>query len=199
MIDDVIKDQLSQNIIEPIPDLTKFVEQNENISFLAHMPVIKPSSNTTKVRLVFLANLASRGEENNLSHNQVLARGMQLNRTISTALMLQRFNKNMLIYDIKKAFLQLKLKHEDDKNRLAFLWFKSVESKDFSLCCYRPTRVQFGLRTSPSLLMTSLFHMLVHSVKEDDEDKVLKKELYEYLYMDNGSVNKNDSLVDVFW
>ena len=197
MVDEVIREQIDSNVIEPIDDLDEFLKNNRDCSFLAHMPVFKASSNTTKCRVVYLSNLKEKKTENAVSHNQSLLPGPQMNRPIETSLTLLRFDKNLLIYDLKKAFLQLKL-NSDDSNKLCFLWFKDAANNNFELQAYRCLRLPFGLRSSPSLLMLSLFYMLVFNVQENDDLKFLKGLMYELLYMDNGGITSNESLIQEF-
>ena len=47
-------------IIKQIPDMNKFLKSNLSCSFLAHMPVYKMKSDTTKCRVVYLSNLADK-------------------------------------------------------------------------------------------------------------------------------------------
>ena len=102
-----------------------------------------------------------------------------------------------LIFDVKKAFLQLKLK-ESDRNKLCFLWYADPLNGDYSIRAYRCLRVPFGLRPSPSLLMLSLFYILIYNVSDDDEFKNLKKLIYECFYMDNGAITSNSSLIEKY-
>ena len=46
--------------------------------------------------------------------------------------------------------------------------------------------------------MLSLFYILIHNVDENDPDLNLKKLLYETLYMDNGGLTSNGSMVEDF-
>ena len=121
MVDAVIKEQLESKVIEPIKDLDKFLIENPNCSFLAHMPIFKEKSNTTKCRVVYLSNLKDKKHPNKVSHNQSLLSGPTINRPIETSLSMLRFDQKLLIYDIQKAFMQLKLNAEDS-NKLYFLW-----------------------------------------------------------------------------
>ena len=118
MIDDVIAEQVKLKIINPIEDLTLFLNENPDCSFIAHMPVYKMSSKTTKCRVVYLANLAEKSRHGNakISHNQALLPGPQLNRTLQTAFSLLRFGRNLVIYDLQKAYLQLLLREKEKRN-----------------------------------------------------------------------------------
>ena len=197
MVDEVIKEQVDLKVIEPIPNLEDFVKSNPDSAFIAHMPIFKESSKTTKCRMVLLSNLKENSDKFSVSHNQAMNPGAQLNRPIEISSSLLRFDKNLLIFDLKRAFLQLKL-NDDDKNKMCILWFKDALNGDFTIQPYRCLRVPFGLRCSGTLLMLALFHILVHNVDEFDDLKELKKLLFECFYVDNGGVTSNSPLVSEF-
>ena len=62
MVDSVFQDQLEQGIIERIPDLKDFLNNNPDHSFLGHMPIFKYQNDTTKFRIVFLSNLSEKNQ-----------------------------------------------------------------------------------------------------------------------------------------
>jgi len=198
LIDNVFKEQLNLKIIEEITDLQAFMSDNPNHSFLPHMPVFRPSKETTKCRVVFLSNLCERrGESVSVSHNQAINAGPTLNQKISVALTNLRFGECLLCFDVQKAFLQVGLP-ESDCNRLLFLWFRDVEAGNYELVAYRNLRLSFGLRCSPTLLMLALYKILCLDVTGDsDRIKGLKKLIYSITYMDNGAVT--GSLEYVRW
>lgn len=199
MVDNVIKEQIESNVVERIEDLSEFLLQNHDSSFLAHMPVFKLSRNSTKCRVVYLSNMAekARGKGFSVSHNQAMMTGPCLNRKLETSVSLLRFDPLLLIFDLQKAFLQLKLT-PDDQNKVCFLWFRDACAGDFTIVAYRCLRVPFGLRCSPALLMLSLFYILVHSVDSEDKLISLKQMLYELFYMDNGAITGRGSLVESY-
>ena len=195
MIDDVFTDQLDRGIISEIDNVDSFLATNKNASFLAHMAVIKSTSETTKCRNVFLSNVCEKFKDNRkaYSHNQAMYAGPTLNRTISTSLLQLRFDEKIALYDLEKAFLTLGLSPEDQE-RLCFLWFKNVREGDFSIVAYKSNRLPFGLRCSPTLLMLSLYYILMVDTESDSEDLAyLKKSMYNNLYMDNGAISGNST------
>ena len=193
MYNDVFKDQEKQGIIQRIENVEEFMEDNPNCSFLPHMGVFKPDRETTKCRVVLLSNLCvkSRTSKPVVSHNQAMLPGPCLNHKIITALMMLRFDKFMIIFDIKKAFLMIGLR-ELDQNRLMLLWYKNVERGDFSLIAYRCTRLSFGLRCSPFILMLALYKILILDPSDSEASATIKKNVYNNLYMDNGSYSCSD-------
>ena len=193
MYDDVIKEQYDSGVIEKISNIKSYIDENPNCSFLAHMGVFKLDRDTTKLRVVYLSNLCESSRDKSVvSHNQAIRSGPCLNHKIATALMLLRFDKYLLTFDIKKAFLNIALPPED-QNRLLFLWFNDIQKNDFTLVAYKNLRLTFGLRSSPCMLMLSLFKILILDAVNDSEDiAMLKREIFHTIYMDNGGYSCDD-------
>lgn len=190
----VFQEQEELGIIERINDIDGFIASHPEVSFLPHMGVVKMSRETTKVRAVFLANLCEKTKlkPNAVSHNHALLPGPCLNSKLSTSLLLSRFDKYILIFDITKAFLGIELR-ECDQNKLMFLWFRNVDKGDFEIIAFRNLRLSFGLRPSPAILMLALHKMLLMDIENDDDFTIqLKKQVYSGIYMDNGMVSTND-------
>ena len=195
MYDQVFKEQESQGIIERVEDIDQFVTKHPDCSFLPHMGVFRMNHESTKVRIVYLSNLCEKNsvQPNAVSHNNALLPGPCLNSKLSTALLFSRFDKEILIFDITKAFLGIQLP-ESDANKLMCLWYKSVETGDFSLIAYRNLRLSFGLRPSPAILMLALYRMLILDTENDDEETIKFKQLvYNNIYMDNGLVSSGSA------
>ena len=201
MVDSVFVEQQNLGIISNVGHPEEFLRDCPNASFLAHMPVFKMNNDTTKCRVVFLANLCEKiGNKFTVSHNQAILPGPCLNKKIGTSFLNLRFDENLLTFDIVKAFLQIEL-FPSDKQKLCFLWFKNVSEGDFSLVTYRPNRLPFGLPCSPSLLMLGLFKLLIVDADKDSQYLCnLKRSIYHKMYMDNGAVsaNSSESLIEKF-
>ena len=90
-----------------------------------------------------------------------------LNHKMLIAMLLLRFDRFLMTFDLRKAFLQLLLPEEDTK-KLLFLWFRDVANNDYSIVGYRFLRVPFGARFSPFLLMSSLYYMLMKETSGND-------------------------------
>ena len=186
--DEVIKKQIRAGVVEEISDLKSLIN-NKKVSFIPHNAVFRQQHESTKCRIVYLSNTCDRREQGSLSHNQISLPGPTLNSQIHIALTLLRFNKYLLIFDLEKAFLQLCLRPEDTQ-KLHFLWYRDVPLGDMEVVAYRFTRVTFGLRFSPFLLMISLYLILLHNDKFSDQkseksDNHLRHMLYNLAYMDN--------------
>ena len=185
MYNQVIKDQEELGVIERIDDIQQFLDEHPEASFLAHSAVFRMSHDSTKCRIVFLSNLCEKFN-NGISHNMAMLPGSNLNHKILTSLLLNRFDKYLLIFDIKKAFLNIKL-FECDQNRLCFLWYRNVEKGDFSVIGLKNTRLSFGLRPSPFILMLGLYKMLILDETDDKRIEDIKRKIYNSVYMDNCS------------
>lgn len=194
MVDKVFKDQLDQGILKLIPNLNNFMNENPQCSFLGHMPIFKMNKETTKCRIVLLSNLCEKSSNTSFSHNQTILPGPNLNKKLSTSIIQVRFDKYLLCYDLIKAFHQIGISDNDGK-KLCLLWYRNVTAGDFDLVGYQSSRVPFGLRCSPSLLMISLYYILMQSSTENNDPQLveLKRHLYDLVYMDNGSFTSNNS------
>lgn len=188
MVDDVFKEQISLGIISKIENVTEFIKYNKNCSFLAHMPIFKLQRDTTKCRVVFLSNIAEKKGSISVSHNMAMHPGPSLNRKISTAMTLMRFDKKIMTYDIVKAFLAIEL-YPSDSEKLCFLWVNDAAGGDNSVVGYKMNRLMFGLRCSPTILMLTLYYILILNSSTDSPELIeLKKSAYDMLYMDNGAI-----------
>ena len=58
MVDENVRDLESMDIIEKVPNLGEFMEENPACSFLPHSCVFKLDKETSKVRMVFMSNLS---------------------------------------------------------------------------------------------------------------------------------------------
>ncbi|GFX28544.1 DUF1758 domain-containing protein [Trichonephila clavipes] len=93
----VFQDWEKLNIIERVPDL----ELNKECHYLAHRPVIKLDSQTTKIRPVFDASASEKGKP---SLNECLLKGTNLIELIPDILDRFRMYPIGISADIEKAF-----------------------------------------------------------------------------------------------
>ena len=195
LMDENIKTQAAQNLIERIDNLDRFCEEHPEYSFLPQIGIIKLDRSTTKCRMVFLSNLCEKQNDGSpsISHNQAMWAGRCINQKLSTALLLLRFDSHLLCFDLKKAFQQIAL-NETDQSKLLFFWFINVSKGDFTIVAYKNLRLNFGLRCSPTVLMIGLYKILMLDTEGVlDKLKELKKLIYSLIYMDNGVLTANDS------
>ena len=142
--------------------------------------------------MVYLSNVCEKDPNKlmTITHNAAMYSGPCLNQKLASTLLHMRFDKELLCFDIVKAFNNIAL-NDVDQNRLLFLWFRNVSKKDFSIVAYKNLRLPFGLKCSPALLMLSLYKLLVLDDSPSQEIEYMKKLIYSLTYMDNCSVSYN--------
>ena len=196
LMDESFREQIKLGILEPIPDLQNFMQENPGYSFLPHMGVFRLKRETTKCRVVYLSNLCGNdsGLPLTVSHNQAMHSGPSLNQKLSSAILNLRFDSKLLIFDLSKAFNMIQLSMEDS-TKLLCLWYRNVSKQDYTVVGYMNRRLPFGLRCSPTLLMLGLYKILITDAEDDCQfRKNLKKLIYQCIYMDNGAFTTNDEV-----
>jgi hypothetical protein len=190
LYDDVIKKQLQDGVIKLV-DNTQSIVQNKETAFLGHSGVFTEKDGKLKCRVVYLSNLKENATPG-FSHNDASVPGANYNSKLSFALSQLRFDKYVIIFDLVKAFLQIQIA-KSDQNKLYFLWFKDVHVKSPEIQIFKFLRLPFGLRFSPSMLMTGLQIILLKDTEGDCENlRELKKAIYNVAYMDNLGYSTND-------
>ena len=168
----IFREWEENKIIEPVPEDELEATQGRRVFYLPHRPVIRESSQTTKVRPVFDG---SAKDPQGLSINETLHTGPKLQKDISEILMRFRTKNIAITADISKAFLQIQLTNED-KDATRFFLPDGTQA----LKVYRFTRVPFGLNCSPFLLNASLKCHL-----DKYEGNAVAEELKSNLYVDD--------------
>ena len=170
---DTIQFQLQEGIIEKVPPGTTV----NPVHYIPHHPVVKESSATTKVRIVYDAS--SRSSKHEKSLNECLNRGPVILPDLCQCLIRFRTHKTAIIADIQKAFLQIAIQ-PDDRDVTRFLWYDDPEKPSLSnLATYRFCRVPFGVISSPFLLGATITHHL------KTENTSFASGLLENVYVDN--------------
>ena len=165
----VFVEQSEMDIIEEIPH---GYEPEQHI-WIPHRPVIKEDPLvTTKVRPVFNCSLKVGGKP---SLNEAAYPGIDLMNNLTALLNYFRQNNIVVLSDIRKAFLMIKLKLEEDKNRFSFLLYDNNK-----FIAYRYTTIIFGFIASPFILNYIIKYHICHL-----EDVVLKTALNQNFYVDN--------------
>ena len=119
--------------------------------WIPHRPIIKTELQvTTKIRPVFNCSLKVQGKP---SLNEAAYAGINLMGDLFNLLLLFRSNKYVMLADIRKAFLMIKLADDTDRNRFCF--FMKEEDK---LICYRYNTIIFGFNASPFILNFVIKH-----------------------------------------
>lgn len=151
--DAIIRNQIENNIIEPIED--PFSSATAKVHYLPHHPVIRKDKSTTKVRIVYDASARSNG----VSLNDCLYTGPSFGQCILDILLRFRVPKVAFTADIEKAFLMVSMAQED-RDVLRFLWVDSIEKDLPRIVVLRFNRVTFGVSSSPFLLNATIQYHL---------------------------------------
>ncbi|XP_019887192.2 uncharacterized protein LOC109610961 [Ooceraea biroi] len=138
--------------------------------YMPHHAVIKETSNTTKVRVVFDASAKT---SNGVSLNDALLVGPVIQNTLFSHLLRFRVYKYVVTADIEKMYLQIRL-HEDDRRYQRVLW-----RKDHKIVTLQFNTLTFGVSSSSFLAVRT-----VHQLANDEGHtcpraaEILRKHLY---------------------
>ena len=140
--DAVIQDQLSEGVVEKAPTAVAGIE-----FYIPHRAIVREMAETTKLRVVYDAS--ARAFESAPSLNECLHAGPPLQNQLWSVLTRNRFHAVAVAGDIRKAFLQVRIR-ETERDALRFHWLTDAHSKKVQTL--RFTRALFGLAPSPFLL-----------------------------------------------
>ena len=115
--------------------------------YVPHKAVVRETAESTKIRIVYDA--AARGNVETPSLNACLKTGPPLQNKLWSVLVRNWFQPVALARDLKQAFLQVRIR-EEDQEVMRFHWIKDLDTKRVETL--RFTRALFGLSTSPFLL-----------------------------------------------
>ena len=164
---EVFEQQEQEGIIE---EIFVPVHEFENYVWIPHRPVVKydPTA-TTKIRPVFNCSLKT---DNGMSLNEAAYSGINLTGDMLNLLMSFRANNYILLADIRKVFLVIRLSLEADKNKFCFF----IRDGDH-LRCFRYSTQIFGFTASPFILGCILkFHAARYLL--DDCRKMMQNRFY---------------------
>lgn len=117
--------------------------------YLPHHCVIKPSSSTTKLRVVFDASAKS---SSNTALNDILHTGPTIQDDLFSILLRFRMPRFVFTADIEKMYRQILLSEEDQKYQLIY-WRRNPHE---TLKNYRLRTVTYGTTTAPYLAIKCL-------------------------------------------
>ncbi|XP_063629950.1 uncharacterized protein LOC134801340 [Cydia splendana] len=181
----VIEEYSTLKHMEEVPD----TEIEAPSVYLPHHAVIRNDKDTSKVRAVFDAS--SKGI-NNISLNEELLVGPQLQEDLRNIIMRWRMKKICFVADIQKMYRQIMVTKQDaDLQRI--LWRKCAADP---IKEYRLLRVTFGTASAPYLAVKTLQRV---AEEEGKHHPVAAKTIKEDFYMDDlmsGQDNTEDA-VDV--
>ncbi|TMS33284.1 hypothetical protein L596_001043 [Steinernema carpocapsae] len=172
----IFMDQLEKGMIKTV-DPRKPCEAR--VHYLPHQAVLTPEKATTKVRPVFDASAHLRGCP---SLNDTMYQGPSLIPLILGIMLRIRTGRILLLADVEKAFLQIKL-HTSERDAVRFILLKDPNKKPDrdNWVIYRYTCVPFGITASPFLLGATIEHHLRKTL----HDEMFIKQLIQNTYVDN--------------
>ena len=148
--DAIIQEQLREGIVEEAQMPAKGRE-----FYIPHKAVIRENAETTKMRIVYDAS--ARANDTAPSLNECLDAGPPLQNQLWKVLVRGRFYAVAIAGDIRKAFLQVRIR-EEDRDALRFHWISTEHPEQVRTL--RFTRALFGLGPSPFLLGGVIQHHL---------------------------------------
>lgn len=152
----VIEEYLLLNHMEEVPE----EEINNRSVYLPHHAVVNEQSESTNFRVVFDASSKDENSTANVSLNDELLVGPQLQEELRNIVMRWRMKRICFIADIQKMYRQVLVKKSDaDYQRI--LW-RTDSSQDVK--SYRLLRVTFGTAAAPYLAVKTL-----HQIAEDEK------------------------------
>lgn len=146
--------------------------QPERLFYLPHHPVLKLSSLTTKLRVVFDGSAKS---SSNLSLNDVLMCGPTVQDDLISILMRFRRYQFVMTADIEKMFRQIMVAPEDQELQ-RIVW---RSRPDEALQLYRLTTVTYGT-TAASFMATNCLVSLAEESRESQPEasKIIRRDFY---------------------
>ncbi|XP_050061518.1 uncharacterized protein LOC126551649 [Aphis gossypii] len=160
-------DYLRQNHMEPVQPT-----EDSPVIFLPHHHVSRPSSVTTKLRVVFDGSALI---YNGKSLNDMLHRGPKLQRDIVRIMTRFRMHRYVYTADIRQMFRQINI-HSDDQCYQGIVWrnHPSEPIEQFKL-----KTVTYGLITSPYHALRTLAQLAVdEQVNYPEGSTMLKNDFY---------------------
>ena len=171
----------SENIIQKVADHGT----PGKVSYLPHRPIVRSDRETTKIRPIFDASAHDRGGK---SLNDYLHTGPSLLCQISDIIIRAGFKKNIVIADIRQAFLNVEIcdEHKD------FLRFLLLDRKDLTkIHVYRFNRGVFGVNCLPFILCATIIHHMNEMKTREADLAPLITQFLRDLYMDDETTGVN--------
>lgn len=180
---DVIKENLDEGYLCVAPD-----QADRSGYYIPHHMVTRPDKASSKFRCVFDASMQSTSSK---SLNDLLYAGPKLYTDLFVVLLNFRLFPVVMIADIRKMFLQIKLNPDDWKYQKILWRFHPYDE----LLTYMLTTVTFGLTCSPFLALRT-----VQQLARDEADNfpLAASRVHTDLYMDDlatSVVNSQDACV----
>ncbi|XP_064633652.1 uncharacterized protein LOC135491610 [Lineus longissimus] len=148
----------------------------KTVYYLPHHAVVREDKTTTKTRIVFDA---SARDKHGVSLNDCLHQGPALQPNLVAVLLRFRMNNIALMADVKKMFLQIKIR-EEDRDVHRYLWRDGNSDRPPEI--YRMNRVTFGVNASPFLAIATEKH---HTRRLEKVYPQAAREIQDNMYVDD--------------
>ena len=169
--DAIISDQLKRGFIERV----QASNTSTGVHYIPHHAVRKDSV-TTPIRIVFDCSCSE--SRSSASLNDCLEPGPTLLNDLCSIILRFRLHNYGFATDIEKAFLQIKL-HHNDRDYTRFLWLSDTSNPNSELITYCFQAVLFGATSSPFILNAVLHHHL------QQYQTTVADDITQNLYVDN--------------
>jgi hypothetical protein len=139
--------------------------------FLPHHAVIKPSSTTTKLRVVFDASCKT---SSGASLNSVLGVGPKLQRDVFEILLSFRYPEIVFTADVEKMYRQI-LVSEEDQNYQQILWRYNNNEE---INTYKLKTVTYGLASASYLATRCIKQIALDYTGNPTVSRILQEDIY---------------------
>lgn len=151
------------------------MEESEKRCYLPHHPVIKETSTTTKLRVVFDASCKT---SSGISLNDSLLVGPIVQQDLRSIMLRSRMKQIMLVADVEKMFRQIFIVPED-RHLQCILWrFDAADPVDV----YELNTVTYGTKSAPFLATRTLNQL---AMDEEHQYPLAARAATEDTYMDD--------------
>ena len=185
---DAMREYMDRQVVEIVIDPRAMEPSRKDLYFLPHRAVYDETRVSTKCRIVFDASAKT---SNKLSLNDNLVCGPALQLSILAIEVRFRTQKYILIGDIGKMFLQIRIQAED-RDYLRFLW-KDPDSKGEPQI-WRWNSLIFGAADSPFQAIKAIKTLVADRLKEPnltDLDRKVCEVLDQNTYVDDLIITSN--------
>lgn len=164
----IMQEYIDLNHMQEVPT----EEINNPAVYLPHHAVVKTEKETTKIRIVF--NASQKGK-NDVSLNDELLVGPQLQEDIRSLIMRWRMKRVCYVADVKMMYRQI-LVTKDDQNLQRVLWRNNPNDE---IKHYKLLRLTFGTASAPYLAVKTLHQIAVDEGQHNPEAaRIIKEDFF---------------------
>ncbi|XP_058447634.1 uncharacterized protein LOC131428013 [Malaya genurostris] len=158
------------------------IEGTVNRCYLPHHPVVKESSTTTRLRVVFDASCKT---SSGVSLNEALMVGPVIQEDLRSIILCCRTKQIMMVADVEKMFRQIYVKPEE-RYLQCILWRSSLTEE---VATYELNTVTYGTKPAPFLATRTLQQL---TIDEKERFPLAAKAVVRDTYMDDVITGSDD-------